>query len=147
MEDNIDVLGVELNCLTAKEAMLQAMQFMENDLVDTIEILSMEDLMYGREDVEWKNLVREFGLVLPGEAEILKAADVHDRAKEKETANHTFLKLFLKCEFFVKILRKCIKIMYFLFLFLMFCINILHEYVNGRNYLGLKFVKNVHGIM
>lgn len=96
MEDNIDVLGVELNCLTAKEAMLQAMQFMENDLVDTIEILSMEDLMYGREDVEWKNLVREFGLVLPGEAEILKAADVHDRAKEKETANHTFLKLFLK---------------------------------------------------
>ena len=26
------------------------------------------------------------------------------------------------------------------------CINILHEYVNGRSYLGLKFVKNVHGI-
>lgn len=36
--------------------------------------------------------------------------------------------------------------MHFLFLFLMFCINILHEYVNGRSYWGLKFVKNVHGI-
>ena len=43
-------------------------------------------------------------------------------------------------------MRKCIKIMHFLFLFLMFCINILHEYVNGINYLGFKFVKNVHGI-
>ncbi len=38
-----------------------------------------------------------------------------------------------KYEFFVKTMR-------------MFCINILHEYVNGRSYLGLKFVKNVHGI-
>ena len=51
-----------------------------------------------------------------------------------------------KYEFFVKTMRKCIKRMHFLFLFLMFCINILHEYVNGRSYLGLKFVKNVHGI-
>ena len=51
-----------------------------------------------------------------------------------------------KYEFFVKTMRKCIKTMHFLFLFLMFCINILHEYVNGRSYLGLKFVKNIHGV-
>ena len=72
------------------------MQFMENDLVDTIEILSMNDLMNGREDMEWKNLVNECGLVIPGEAEILKAADAGGRNLEKETADHTFLKLFLK---------------------------------------------------
>ena len=46
-----------------------------------------------------------------------------------------------KYEFFVKTMRKCIKRMHFLFLFF-----ILHEYVNGINYLGLIFVKNVHGI-
>ena len=50
MADSIEVMGVVLDCLTAKEAMLRAMQFMENDLVDTIEILSMRDLMNGRED-------------------------------------------------------------------------------------------------
>ena len=33
MTDSIDVLGVSLNCLTAKEAMLKVMQFMENELV------------------------------------------------------------------------------------------------------------------
>ena len=96
MADSIEVMGVVLNCLTAKEAMLQAMQFMESDLVDTIEILSMKDLMNGREDTEWKNLVNECGLVIPGEAEILKAADADGRKLEKETADHTFLKLFLK---------------------------------------------------
>ena len=96
MADSIEVMGVVLDCLNEKDAMLQAMQFMENDLVDTIEILSMNDLMNGREDMEWKNLVNECGLVIPGEAEILKAADAGGRNLEKETADHTFLKLFLK---------------------------------------------------
>ena len=96
MADSIEVMGVVLDCLTAKEAMLRAMQFMENDLVDTIEILSMKDLMNGRENMEWKNLVNESGLVIPGEAEILKAGNTGGRNLEKETADHTFLKLFLK---------------------------------------------------
>ena len=74
MADSIEVMGVVLDCLTAKEAMLRAMQFMENDLVDTIEILSMKDLMNGREDTEWQDLVNECGLVMPGlSSRILKA--------------------------------------------------------------------------
>ena len=96
MTDSIDVLGVSLNCLTAKEAMLKVMQFMENELVDTIEIMSMDALMKGREDAEWKELFREMDLVLPGEAEILKGTDMTDKGRMKETENRTFLKLFLK---------------------------------------------------
>ena len=96
MADSIEVMGVVLDCLTAKEAMLRAMQFMENDLVDTIEILSMKDLMNGREDTEWQDLVNECGLVMPGEAEILKAADAGGGNVERETGNHIFIKLFLK---------------------------------------------------
>ena len=96
MADSIEVMGVVLDCLTAKEAMLRAMQFMENDLVDTIEILSMKDLMNGREDTEWQDLVNECGLVMPGEAEILKAADTGGGNVERETGNHIFIKLFLK---------------------------------------------------
>ena len=96
MADSIEVMGVVLDCLTAKEAMLRAMQFMENDLVDTIEILSMKDLMNGREDTEWQDLVNECELVMPGEAEILKAADAGGGNVERETGNHIFIKLFLK---------------------------------------------------
>ena len=52
---------------------------------------------------------------------------------------HTVLLTMYKgrsCEFFVKDLRKCIKKMDFLFLFLLFCINIVHEYVKGNVFAG-----------
>lgn len=96
MEDRIKILGVEMDCLTAKEAMLEAMRFMENDSVDTIEILSMDTLMSGQENEEWKEYTAGLKMVLPGEAEILEAADIRDRVKLKETENRTFLKIFMK---------------------------------------------------
>lgn len=96
MTEKINVLGIEMDCLTAKEAMLQAMQFIDDDSVDTIEILSMNALLKGQDNEEWKEMIENLELVLPGEADILKAADVADRVKLKETENGTFLKLFMK---------------------------------------------------
>ena len=96
MTDNIEVMGVSLDCLTAKETMIRAMQFIEKDSVDIIEILSMDVLMNNSEDEQWKKLVDGFELALPGEPEILKAADIGDRIRLKETENHTFFRLFMK---------------------------------------------------
>ena len=96
MEEKIEVLGVQLDCMTAKETMLSAMQFMENDSVDTIEIMTMDDLMNNQENEVWKAQTDELKIVLPGEAEILEAADIRDRIKLKETENRTFLKMFMK---------------------------------------------------
>lgn len=96
MEEKIEVLGIRMDCLGAKEAMLLAMQFMENDSVDTIEIMSMDVLMKGQEDSDWQNWTKEVKLLLPGESEILEAAEIHDRQKLKETGNRVFLKMFLK---------------------------------------------------
>ena len=96
MEEKIEVLGVRLDCLTAKETMLRAIQFMENDPVDTIEIMTMDCLMNNQEDEPWISRVKDFKLVLPGEVEILEAAEVHDRVKLKETENRIFLKMFMK---------------------------------------------------
>ena len=96
MTDNIEVMGVSLDCLTAKETMIRAMQFIEKDSVDIIEILSMDVLMNNSEDEQWRKLVDGFELALPGEPEILKAADIGDRIRLKETENHTFFRLFMK---------------------------------------------------
>ena len=96
MEEKIEVLGIRLDCLTAKETMLQAIQFMENDPVDTIEIMTMDCLMNNQEDEPWISRVKDFKLVLPGEVEILEAAEIHDRVKLKETENRIFLKMFMK---------------------------------------------------
>lgn len=96
MEEKINILDLNLDCITAKEAMKQAIQFFNSDSLDTIEIISMNTLMEYREDAQWKKLAGELALLLPGEAEILKAADVSDRVKLKETEEGTFLKLFIK---------------------------------------------------
>lgn len=96
MEEKIEVLGIEMDCLTAKEIMLRAMQFIENDPVDTIEMMTMDSLMNNREDETWVTRAGEFKLVLPGESEILEAAEVRDRIKLKETENRVFLKMFMK---------------------------------------------------
>lgn len=96
MEDRINILGIDMDCPTAKEAMLEAMGFMENDSVDTIEILSMDTLMNGQDDEEWKKDTAELKLILPGDAEILEAAEIDDRIRLKETQNRTFLKLYMK---------------------------------------------------
>ena len=96
MEEKIEVLGIRLDCLTAKETMLRAIQFMENDPVDTIEIMTMDCLMNNQEDETWISRAKDFKLVLPGEVEILEAAEIHDRVKLKETENRIFLKMFMK---------------------------------------------------
>lgn len=96
MTDNIEVMGIRLDCLTAKETMVRAMQFMENDSVDIIEILSMDVLMKNSEDEQWKALIQAFQLALPGDQETLRAAGINDRGRLKETGDRTFFRLFMK---------------------------------------------------
>lgn len=96
MEEKINILDLDLDCITAKNAMRQAIQFLDSDSVDTIEIISMNTLMEQREDEGWKKLAGELTMLLPGEAEILRAADISDRTKLKEAEEGTFLKMFIK---------------------------------------------------
>lgn len=96
MEEKINILDLDLDCITAKKAMIQAIQFLESDSLDTIEILSMNALMEFRDDEQWKNMAGESGMLLPGEAEILKAGDISDRIMLKEADEGTFLKMFIK---------------------------------------------------
>ena len=96
MEEKINILDLELDCITAKSAMIQAMQFFDSDSLDTIEIMSMSALMECRDDERWKEKAGESEMLIPGESEILRAADVSDRTIFKETDEGTFLKLFIK---------------------------------------------------
>ena len=59
MEEKINILDLELDCITAKSAMIQAMQFFDSDSLDTIEIMSMSALMECRDDERWKEKAGE----------------------------------------------------------------------------------------
>ena len=92
----INIFGVEMECLSAKEAMISALRFLENDSLDTIELMTMDMLMSGQDDQEWKEQVSGLDLVLPEETEILKAAGTEDRILLKEAEERTFLRMFMK---------------------------------------------------
>ena len=53
MKERINVLSTEMDCITAKEAMLKAIAFLERESVDIIEVLSMSALMRARDEDEW----------------------------------------------------------------------------------------------
>ena len=82
MEERINIFDVEIDCLTAKEAMINALQFLESDSIDTIGLMTMAVLMGGQ--------------VLPGEIEILEAARISDRNLLREAEGRVFLKMFMK---------------------------------------------------
>ena len=45
MIEKMNIFDVEIPILTAKEAMIRAMQYLESESVDTIELVSMDMLM------------------------------------------------------------------------------------------------------
>ena len=57
MTEKISIFDVEISCIKAKEAMMQAIGFMKDDSVNTIELVSMESLMKEHENPEWKKKV------------------------------------------------------------------------------------------
>ncbi len=95
MTEKISIFDVEISCIKAKEAMMQAIGFMKGDSVNTIELVSMESLMKEHENPEWKKKV-SMESVLPGSVEILEAAKTDDARLLRETDNKLFLRMFLK---------------------------------------------------
>lgn len=96
MEKKITIFDVEMDCITAKEAMLRILEYMENDALDTVELLSMSTLLEQRENQQWKEDVDRINMVIPAEAEILEAALVKDKVLLREAQGRSFLKLFMQ---------------------------------------------------
>ena len=81
---NSEGSDVKSDCVSGRES------------VDIIEVLSMSALMRARDEDEWIRSTSGFGLILPGETEILEAAGETDRIKLREAENQTFIKMFMK---------------------------------------------------
>ncbi|GEM_PF-92391 len=96
MKDGINIFDVTMQGFTAKEAMKQAIGYLETDSLNTIEIVTMDMLMREQENPAWKEQIQGLDMVLPGEREILEAAGIQDRTLIRDTEGRVFLKMFLK---------------------------------------------------
>lgn len=96
MEIKINIFGVEIDRFTAKAAMQAAVEYMDSESINTIEIVTLDMLMQGQDSPEWKEKAKEIDMVLPGEKEILEAAKIDDKFLMKDVTNKVFLKMFLR---------------------------------------------------
>lgn len=96
MNEKINIFDVALDGFTAKAAMQAAVQYMQSESINTIEIVTLDMLMKGQDNPEWKENTKVLDMLIPGEKEILEAAKVEDRELLKDVSNKVFLKMFLR---------------------------------------------------
>lgn len=95
MKNKIEVLGVEIDHYTAKEAMEKAMEYMQTEPIHVIELVTMNTLIQFLR-AEQKFSFDEFDMMLAGNRTILEAAGVTDAVYLKEIENNLFVKMLLQ---------------------------------------------------
>lgn len=96
MEEKICVLDIDFDNYTAKQAMKKSVEFMKSEMLRVIELLSIDMLLYSKEREEICDVISGIDMMLPGQKEILEAAEVYDRKMLQEINEHLYLKLFLR---------------------------------------------------
>lgn len=107
MENRIDIFDIGIDALTAKDALKRIVQYMESGTLSTVEVVTLELLVQGQNDPEWKAQMKEMDLVLPGERDILDASEKAavlftegppglDGHLMRELDKRVFLRMFLK---------------------------------------------------
>lgn len=96
MKKEIHVFDVRIDLCTAKEAMQKAMEYMETEPANGIEMINGNILMNCAESEELKTYMSQMDLVLPREKNVLEAAGITDGKKIREAHQNMFLKMFLR---------------------------------------------------
>lgn len=96
MIKKIELLGIELDNYTVREAMLQVEVYLNNTVMNTIENISMEMLVKAQNDEILKECMEHLDLAIINEKEILKAAGIISAQRIRETIDNEFFKEFMK---------------------------------------------------
>lgn len=96
MYDKFEVLGIQLDGYTAKEAMQESIRFMETEPINTIEILAGASVIELMETGDLREKLTGMDLLVVGDRTLLELSGVQDRNILKEAETNLFLKMFLR---------------------------------------------------
>ena len=96
MNETIQVLGIEMNNLNAKDALKRVMSYMENEPMKIVEMVNMNTIGHFQEVEEVGEIFETMDLVLASDKGILQAAGVDDERQLKEVSELLFLKMLLR---------------------------------------------------
>ncbi|MCI8332913.1 MAG: WecB/TagA/CpsF family glycosyltransferase [Clostridiales bacterium] len=95
MCDKINVLGIHLDYLNVDAEMERIVDFIQNDHLDTVGIVTMNMLLLAEKDARWKAYLEELDMSILGETEVLEAADITSgQIYEEVKENEFFARLF-----------------------------------------------------
>lgn len=96
MREMICVLNVHIDNCTAKQAMKATVGYLEEEALNVVELATTESLMYASDFPEFREAMEQSSLILPGQKEILEAAEIIDNRRIQEVEGHIYLKMVLK---------------------------------------------------
>lgn len=96
MLKKLDILGLELDNYTVREAMMNVEIYLNSNVMNTIETISMSMLEKAGADEMMCNCLQNLDLALIGEKEILVAAGVNSTQRMHETCDNEFFYEFMK---------------------------------------------------
>ena len=96
MIKKIDIMGILLDDYTVREALHQIESFSDDNVLRSIESISMQMLMEAEQDEELRNAISSLDLAIVGQKEILEVAGVGTMQRIKETEENDFFYEFLK---------------------------------------------------
>lgn len=95
MDTKINVLGIEVNNCTAKEAMESIAGYLQEEPMSLVEVVTADSVMRMSQNETVRGNLEQMDLIMPGDKAILEAVEVSDKKKLQEADQHTFIKLLL----------------------------------------------------
>lgn len=96
MIKKIDIMGVQLDNYTVREAIRQVETYLESGVLNTIESISMQMLMDSEQDTVQRQVITSLDLAIIGEKEIMQAAGIGTMQRMNETEENDFFFEFFK---------------------------------------------------
>lgn len=96
MNDKIQVLDLEIDNLTAKDALKCVVSYMEAEPISVVEMVTMNTLGKFQQDEQAKELFGSFDIALASDKGMLEAAGITDERRLKEVDELLFIKMAMR---------------------------------------------------
>jgi len=96
MNEKIQVLDLQIDNLTAKDAVKRVVSYMETEPVNVVEMVTMNTLGKFQQDEMAKELFESFDIALASDKGMLEAAGVTDERRLKEVDELLFIKMVMR---------------------------------------------------
>ncbi len=96
MDEKIQVLDLEIDNLTAKDAVKRVVSYMEMEPVSVVEMVTMNTLAQFQQDETAKELFDSFDIAMASDKGMLEAAGETDERRLKEVEELLFIKMVMR---------------------------------------------------